>query len=135
MEKIIVQISWSGKNYAALSNIADGVIITTHKTLEGVKKDFEESLQFHIEGMKEDKDIVPEYLLKNQFEIQYNLETSALLRSIEKYTSIAAISRATGINERQLSHYANSRSIPRPAQRKKIIEGIHEIGRKFLAIE
>lgn len=134
MKKIDVQISWSNKNYSAMARVDDGLVLVTHKTLEGVKSDFQEALSFHIEGMQQDNDIVSDYLISNDFELNFTLDTSALLRSVEKFTSIAAISRATGINERQLSHYANSRCTPRPAQRQKIIDGLHEIGRKFLEI-
>jgi hypothetical protein len=51
------------------------------------------------------------------------------------YASIAAISRASGINQHQLSHYANGIKKPRPAQRRRILDGIHKIGRELMAVE
>lgn len=135
MEKIEVFISWSGSNYCATNDKqVDGCIIVTNKTLEGVKADFKEALQFHIEGMVQDGDAVPEWLQKGEYELAFNLETSALLRNCERYTSIAAIARASGINERQLSHYANGLKKPRPEQRKRIVEGLHKIGKEFLSV-
>ena len=47
---------------------------------------------------------------------------------------MAAISRATGINQKQLTHYASSLKEPRPVQRERIISGLHRIGEAFLAI-
>jgi len=37
-------------------------------------------------------------------------------------------------NERQLGHYATGHRNPRPAQRKKIIDGIHKIGTEFNSV-
>jgi len=84
--------------------------------------------------MLQDGDGVPEWLQKGDYEIEFILETSALLRSCEKFTSIAAIARASGINERQLSHYANGLKKPRPEQRKRIVDGLHKIGEEFLSV-
>ena len=46
----------------------------------------------------------------------------------------AALSRVTGINQRLLSHYANGLRNPRPAQRQRIVDGVHEIGRELLSV-
>ena len=51
------------------------------------------------------------------------------------YASIAAISRVSGINQHQLSHYANGLKKPRPEQRRRIVEGLHKIGRELMAVE
>ena len=134
MEKIDVKVSWSGDNYCAGIGSINGVVMVTNKTLEGVKHEFSSALQFHIQASVADGDFIPEHLVNGEYEINYVLETSALLRNVEKYTTIAAISRVTGINQQQLSHYANATSIPRPKQREKIIEGLHRIGKEFLSV-
>ena len=46
----------------------------------------------------------------------------------------SALARVTGINERLLGHYATGHRNPRPAQRQKIIDGIHKIGAEFNAV-
>lgn len=135
MEKVQAFIGWSGKNYCATNGPqVAGCLVVTDKTLEGVKKAFKESLEFHIEGMFQDGDDVAQWLKNGEYDIEYILETSALLRSVEKYTTIAAISRVSGINQRQLSHYANERSKPRPGQRERIIKALHEIGKEFISV-
>ena len=85
--------------------------------------------------MVEDGDQVPEWLASGDYEIVYTLSASALLRNAEFFTTMAAISRATGINQKLLSHYANALKIPRPAQRQRIVDGLHMIGRQFLAVQ
>lgn len=108
--------------------------MATNKTLEGVKTNILEALQFHIEGMLADGDYVPDWLVNGDYEFEFYLESSALLRSCERYASIASIARASGINEWLLSHYTNGIKNPRPQQRQRIIDGIHKIGREFLSV-
>lgn len=133
---INVEISWSEKNFCCGWGYEGvGAILCTNKTLSGIKQDFEESLRFHVESMVEDGDQVPEWLASGDYEIVYTLSASALLRNAESFTTMAAISRATGINQKLLSHYANALKIPRPAQRQRIVDGLHMIGRQFLAIQ
>lgn len=135
MKSIKVKIYWADKNYCCgWSDESIGSIVCTHKTLDGVKKAFMESLDFHMEGMAADGDEIPEWYVNKEFAIDYELEVSALLRSMEAYTTMAAISRATGINQKLLSHYASSLKTPRVQQRERIIDGLHRIGEAFMAI-
>ncbi len=135
IKKIKVSVSWSGENYNGGTGDPElGAILVTAPTLDEFKKEFEESLEFHIEGLKGDGNDIPEYILSGNYRIVYNLEASALLKEAESFTTLAAISRATGINQKQLSHYANGVKQPRPSSRERIIQGIHAIGLKALAL-
>ena len=85
--------------------------------------------------MLEDGDEVPQWLADGDYEFKWCLmDTAALLQSLEGMTTIAAIARATGINERLLSHYANGIKRPSAKQRQKILDGIHLIGRTLTHI-
>lgn len=131
-----VEVSWSYKNYCCGWGYEGvGAVICTNKTLEGLKHDFEESIQFHVEAMVEDGDKVPEWLANGDYEIQYELSPAALIRDAERFTTMAAISRVTGIHQKLLSHYANALKKPRAAQRQRIVDGLHTIGRQILAIQ
>jgi hypothetical protein len=44
------------------------------------------------------------------------------------------LSRITGINQRLLGHYMTRYRVPRPAQRRKIINGLHTIGNELTAV-
>lgn len=135
MEKIKVEVNWCEKNFACVWGCPDfGSIIVTNKTLEGLKKEFQLSLQSQIDDMLADGEDIPQFLASGDFEIEYELHISAILRNAEQFTTMAAISRASGINQRQLTHYASSLKEPRPAQRERIIAGLHRIGESFLAI-
>ncbi|MBO7139737.1 MAG: CopG family transcriptional regulator [Prevotella sp.] len=135
MEKIIVNVSWCDKNYgASLGENVPGAVVVTAKTYEELTEEVRESLKFHIEGMIADGDDVPQWLRDGEYEFEYHLDAAALLQMCSPYASIAAISRASGINKHQLSHYANGIKKPRPEQRRRIVEGIHKIGRELISL-
>ncbi|MBQ9179525.1 MAG: aldehyde dehydrogenase family protein, partial [Firmicutes bacterium] len=100
-----------------------------------VQKEVKEALEFHVEGMIEDGDDVPQWLADGEYEFKWvMMDTASLIQSLEGMTTIAAISRATGINERLLSHYANGIKRPSVKQRQKIVDGIHLIGKTLMKI-
>lgn len=135
MEQIKVFIEWCDHNFGAtFGDNVPGAVVLTAKTYDVLMKEIPETLQFHVEGMVTDGNEVPEWLRNGEYEFDYELDTAALIRSCEQYASLAAISRASGVNERLLSHYANGIKKPRPQQRKRIVEGLHEIGRKLIAV-
>ena len=76
MQKIKVQIGWLD-NYGAGSDEVPGCV-ATHKTLEGVKKAYTESLKWHLEAMRTDGDEIPQVLL-GAYEFDFELNTQALL--------------------------------------------------------
>ena len=129
MEKINVSVSWSGKNYCASAQGSElnGLIAVTHKTLDGLKKIFPESLRLHIDGCIQDNDVLPKWVVTGEYELDYKLETSALIHSLEGILTRSAIARVSGINEKLIGHYASGYRNPRKRQREKIIRGIHTI--------
>ena len=137
MEKITVYIGWADKNYSAYTNDFErlnGTIAATGKTLENIKSEFQSAFQFHIEGCKKDGDKLPDYILSENYVLDYVLETSALLHSFDGIITRSALSRITGINQRQIGHYAAGLRKPRVEQRKKIITGFHKIGKELSSV-
>jgi len=137
MEKIKVDVQWCDKNFgASLGDNVPGAVVLTAKTFEELKREVPETLHFHVEGMIADGEDVPQWLRDGDYEFEYNLlDVATMLRAYEPYYTLAALSHATGINQHQLSHYANGLKHPRPQQRQRIVEGMHEIGRQLLAVE
>lgn len=137
MEKKVIKIlvEWTGDNFCCgLSDDVLGTLVAVHRTLQGLKDIFSESLRLHIQGCLMDGDTLPAYLVNGDYTLLYELDTAALLRDAENYTTLTAISKASGINVKQLSHYANGLKKARKPQRERIIRGLHEIGRHILAI-
>ncbi len=136
MEKIRVDVQWCDKNFgASLGDNVPGAVVLTAKTYEELLREVPEALRFHVEGMVEDGDDVPQWLIEGDYEFDYHLaDVATLLRAYEPYYTLSALSRATGINQHQLSHYANGLKNPRPQQRQRIVEGMHKIGRELLSV-
>ncbi len=136
METIKVEISWEDKNYCCGWGCDGfGAILCTNKSLENLKVEFETAIRSQVADMMADGEEVPSWLATGNYKIDYSLAVSALLRQAERFTTIAVISRFTGINQKLLSHYANSVKIPREAQRERIVNGLHAIGQQFLAVQ
>lgn len=139
MEKKVtvnVYVEWADKNFCAtFGENVPGVVAITAKDISELKKEVSDTLRFHVEGMLADGDEVPQWLVEGKYELEYNyVDAAALIHACEPYTSIAALSRASGINQRQLSHYANGLRHPRPEQRQRIVDGMHRIGRELQSV-
>lgn len=132
----MVNVEWADKNFSAsLGDNVPGAVVIAAKDINELKREVEETLRFHIDGMLADGDEVPQWLADGDYQLEYNyISAAALIHACEPYTTIAALSRATEINQRQLSHYANGLRHPRPEQRQRIIDGIHEIGKELLSV-
>ena len=134
MYKLEVTVDFTGKNFSAGVGEVGGVVMATHKTLEGLKKEFAEALQFHIDGCIADGDQLPEWAVQGDYEIEYNLSVQALLHHFDGVLTREALSKVTGINAKQLGHYMSGHRHPRADKRRKIIEGLHNIGKEFIAV-
>jgi len=71
IDKLKVSINWTGNNYSAGTGEINGLIIVTHKTLDGVKVEFESALKSHIENSISEGDYIPYYIQDGDFEIEY----------------------------------------------------------------
>ncbi|NCA84966.1 MAG: XRE family transcriptional regulator [Clostridia bacterium] len=134
MGKIKVFVSWSGNNYVAGTGEINGVVVTTHRTLEGVKNAFKESFEFHVDSSLADGDKLPDYIADRTYELDFELQVSALLHKLDGIVTRAALARVTGIDQRQLGHYIQGIREPRPKTRDKIIFGIHQLGKELTAV-
>ena len=89
-------------------------------------------MKFHIEGSEPDE--LPE-CVKGEYKIEFVLEVSALLHYYDGILTRAALSRVTGINQRQLGHYLSGYRNPRQDKRELIVNGLHRIGNEFIHIQ
>lgn len=129
---ILAQITWED-NFGAHCDLLPGCV-ATHSTLEGVKLAFQQSVQLHIKGMKEDGEEVP-VAFHEEFTFRWHLDTQAILKAMDGKVTRAAIARASGINERQLGHYITGHVVPRPKNRQKVVAAIHKIASDLMEVE
>lgn len=129
MKNIKVIIDWD-ENFGAFSEEMIGCV-ATGKTFEEVKQNYESALEFHIEALDEE-DIPKDFTGK--YQLEFELTAQALLHRFDKILTRAALSRITGINERQLGHYVSGYRNPKDEQRKKIVKAFHSLGKEFLSV-
>ena len=74
-------------------------------------------------------------ILDGDYELVYKFDTQSLLKYYKGILSNPALEKITGINQKLIHQYSTGLKKPRPAQRKKIENGIHEFAKELLAIE
>lgn len=130
MSKVIINIDWMEHNFGAAPQNENVACVVTDKELADVERDIVEAINFQLEGMKANGDFIPDEFL-GEWEPEFVLTTRAQLRYSDNYITRKALSKETGINEQQLSHYANGHKKPRPGTQRKIADGIRAISQRL----
>ena len=133
MEKVIVNVAKTPTGYSASIDILPGWVLGTAGSFDKFKKELQESVDIFVEWAKEDCEAYPT-VFDGEYAFEYKFNIESLLYCYNGILSRSALSRLTGINEKQLRHYACGRSHPRQAQKVKIIEGLHRLGNELLAV-
>lgn len=132
MKKVTVLFGRTENNYAAYIEGLDGFVCTAD-TFAELKKEVQEGINFHLEGLREDNDPIPSEF-NGEYELEYKWEVKSLMWYYNHVITRSALSKLTGINERQLGHYATGKSKPRPEQVKKIEAAFHQLGKELQAV-
>ena len=74
-------------------------------------------------------------ILKGNYEIIFKFDAESFFKFYKKIFTNAALERITGINQKQLQHYASGLKKPRQAQVKKIETAMHNLGKELMAVE
>jgi len=135
-KKIKVEISWSENCFSAsLGDIVQDTFVFTANNFDELQIEIIDGFDSHIKRMVADGNKVPWWLVKKGYEFEYKfLDATSLLKAYNTYISLAVISRITGINQNQLSQYANGLKKARPNQVKRIAEAIQKIGKDLTAV-
>ena len=74
MEKVIVDVAWCDRNYGgSLGSNVPGAVVFTAPNFDALQKEAKDSLEFHIEGLMENGEDVPEWLKNGDYEFEYNI--------------------------------------------------------------
>ena len=73
--------------------------------------------------------------LLSSYQLVYRFEAESLLAYYKGIFTNSALERLTGINQKQLQHYATGYRKLRPNQRKKIQAALHQLGSELLSVE
>jgi hypothetical protein len=130
MKKIKVIIGRGKDNYGAFAENTE--------MITGVGNTVQEAKASVLECIELIKTFPPKNIpaiLKGEYEIVWKLDVESLLDYYKGIFNQKGIAKLTGINEKQLNHYASGLKKPRPTQAKKIETALHRLGNELLAIE
>ncbi len=121
----------SADHYSAYADNVEGVY-GAGNTPQEAKKSIEDAIRLLKQHNSADR--IPD-ILKGEYEIVYKFDVESLLNYYRGIFTNSAFERLTGINQRQFQHYSSGLKKPRPAQKKKIEQALHQLGKELLDIE
>ena len=128
---LTVIIEHAGNNFSAYVSDVDGIAVTGD-SVDEIKASMCEASDDYIEVCNEFGFEIPQ-ILQADYEISFEIDVCSLLKIYEGIFTKAGLERLTGINQKQLWHYANGTK-PRPAQRLKIEKGLHRLGNELISL-
>ena len=133
MEQVIISTSKTENGFSASCELLPGWIVAFTGSFTEFVNYVKESIDFYVNCAKVDQDPYPT-VFDNNYELLFKMDIQSLLYCYDKIITRAALSRLTGINQRQLGHYICGRSKPRKPQSEKIVNALHELGKELQSI-
>jgi predicted RNase H-like HicB family nuclease len=131
--KVIVDIYYSGRNFSAYVPLLPGCV-ATGATPKEVNERMKEAVELHVKSSLEDGDEIPS-VFSRDYELVNHFDAEGLLNYYKGIFTKTALHRLTGINSKQLHHYASGSKKPRKAQIEKLENAIHELGRELIEVK
>ena len=131
MKTVEVIVEHAGNNLSAY--IEGAPVITVGNDVKEIEKNMKEAVELYLESCKE-MNIVPVEILQGEFTLKFKIDAATFINYYSSIFTKAALSRITGINERQLWHYAAGVHKPRKQQLEKIQKGINALTEELAAI-
>lgn len=132
MRTVEAIVEYSDKNLSAY--IEGAPIVVVGNSINEIEKNMRDAVDLYLESCK-DMSIRPADVLSGDFEIKFKVDAATLINCYSNVFTKAALSRITGINERQLWHYAAGVHRPRKAQLEKIQNGIKALSQELSSID
>lgn len=131
MKTVEVIVEHAGNNLSAY--IEGAPVITVGNDVKEIEKNMKEAVALYLESCKE-MNIAPVEVLQGEFTLKFKIDAATFINYYSSIFTKAALSRITGINERQLWHYAAGVHKPRKQQLEKIQKGINALTEELAAI-
>lgn len=88
-----------------------------------------------IETLRMLDDINRPVFLNEAFDLVYKFDAESFLSYYKGVFTNSAFEKMTGINRKQIQHYASGHRKPKETTSKKIEAALHNLGRELLAVE
>lgn len=134
MQTLTINTSKTPSGYSASCDIIPGWVVAYEGDFDGFEPYVRESIDFYVECCQADGTEYPPILAEKDVAIRYRFDVQSLLNHYQNIFSLAALQCITGINQRQLWHYAAGRSKQRPKQAEKIVGALNHLGKELVAL-
>ncbi|WP_417127602.1 antitoxin HicB [Phocaeicola sp.] len=131
MRTVEVIVGHAGNNLSAY--IEGAPVIIVGNDVKEIEKNMKEAVELYLDSCKE-MNIAPVEVLQGEFTLKFKIDAATFINYYSSIFTKAALSRITGINERQLWHYAAGVHKPRKQQLEKIQKGINALTEELAAI-
>lgn len=133
MKQLLINTSKTPNGYSASCDLMPGWVVAYDGDFEGFETYVRESIDFYVECARNDGETIPE-ILQSSYELLYKFDVQSLLQHYQNIFSFAALQYITGVNQRQLWHYAAGRSRPRIRQTEKIVTSLNKLGKELVSL-
>lgn len=131
MNIVEVIVEYSAEN---LSAHIEGVPVTVlGKDIAEVEQKMGEAIALYVESCCQTGTEFDERLAED-YDLQFRIDAATFINYYSNIFTKAALSRITGINERQLWHYAAGMHKPRKRQLEKIQNGINALTEELQSV-
>lgn len=117
MKTLKIIVSGGKDHYGAWAEDVKG-IYGVGSTIEEVKENIKEAIELFIECNED----IPK-ILEEDYILEFVFDASGLIKYYSQYLTLPAMEKITGINQKQLWHYANGYKKPRIDTSEKIEKG------------
>lgn len=133
MEQVVMKTSYTSSGYCCMCDLLPGWTVSGSKDFGKFKAYVQESIDFYLDCAKKDGDEYPA-VFDSEYEVVYVFDVCALLNYLQGTFTFAGLQTITGINQKQLAHYAAGRSKPRLQQAQKIKEGLQSFAENLRTV-
>lgn len=129
-KEVTINVAHTEMGYTATCDQIEGWIVAVEGNFCELEKSIKDSIEFYVECAKKDGEEY-DHILEGDYNLVYHFDVRSLLSYYQNIFSLAALQYITGINQRQLSHYLNGTSKPRPKQTEKIQNGLRSLAKEL----
>lgn len=133
MKNLTMNTAITENGYSCTCDLLPGWVVANSGSFEEFMKEVCESIDFYKRCAIADGEEYPS-LLDEEYEIKYKFNVRSLLEHYRGIFSFSALQTITGINQKQLAHYASGVSTPREQSARKIAEGLQRLASELSAV-
>ena len=134
MQSLVINVSKTADGYSASCDLMPGWVVAFTGAFDGFQDYVCESIDFYVECAHADGEHVPDILEDYHKNLSFRFDVQSLLNHYQNIFSFAALQYITGVNQRQLWHYAAGRSKPRKNQAEKIVNALNRLGKELVSL-